>query len=133
MSGGERPRAVVCARDGAMAVAAARVLGDDGCEVRACPGPDESHACALLQSGSCPLVGGSDVVVDLFGLGDAEHWALLAALRARYPDVPVVADMAAGDRHLLPRLLEEVELLDRPLRRRDLAEKVDRALASRLG
>lgn len=128
-AGSERPRAVVCTRDGVLAVAAARVLGDDGCEVRACSGPDESHLCALLQNGSCPLVDGSDVVVDLFGLGDAEHWALLAALRVRYPELPVVADVAPGDRHRDPRLLEEVELIERPLRSSHLVASVDRALA----
>lgn len=127
----DRPRVAVCSRDAVLVDAAARVLRDDGCDVGACTGPDATHVCPLLQRGSCPLVAGSDVVVDLFGLGDAEHWALLRALRVRHPELPVVADVAPGDRHRDPALLEEVALLERPLRSSDLSARVAEALRLR--
>jgi len=62
---------------------------DAGFDVTVCEGPDESPDCPLVRGEPCPLVDEADVV--LFDLDDLPaRWAVLDALRASRPALPVV-------------------------------------------
>jgi hypothetical protein len=90
-----RPRVLVEAADGAVRVAVKRILDAAGYEVAGCGGPEafRGGACPLVEEGRCSLAEGADVILNSLGLGMAESCAVLAAVRERVPDTPVVVEV----------------------------------------
>jgi len=117
-------RIVVECHDSAISEAAAHVLRDAGHEVAVCAGPDEGHWCPLLDGGRCALVEDGDLVVNLLGFGDADRREVLPLLRARYPDIPVMAEASTGERDEHAAVMEGVYVIDSPIRRDRLLAQV---------
>lgn len=65
-------------------------LRDEGYAVALCGGPDEVAGCPLAGPGDCAIAHDADAVVSCLGR-DASP-AVVAALRARCPDVPLIID-----------------------------------------
>jgi hypothetical protein len=62
---------------------------DAGFDVSVCEGPADAVECPLVRGEPCPLVNEADVV--LFDVDDQPaRWAVLDALRASRPELPVV-------------------------------------------
>lgn len=69
----------------------ADVVRRHGFDVRTCEGPCDRGACDLLDHGTCALVSGADVVVNLLGAADpAADDVLGAVLAERRPPACVV-------------------------------------------
>jgi hypothetical protein len=112
----------------------ATALEREGYEVRTCEGPSE-HACDLLADGTCGLVDGADVVVNLLGSDPTGRQVLRAASAIRRPPA-VVAEMteaqamamaAEGGDRSDPSHFTVVEP---PLTRRALVDAIEESLAA---
>jgi hypothetical protein len=124
-------RVVVECRDADVSDAAAEILTAAGHEVRTCPGPDDRHRCPLLETGSCALVDGADVVVNLLGFRDDDRNAVLDRLQATAPGTPVVVEASPAERARHHDELDHAFVLDSPLRRTGLLTQVTVAEVSR--
>jgi hypothetical protein len=74
-----------------------------GFEVELCAGPvTDARECPAVRGEPCDLLADADVV--LFDIGDAQpaRSALLAAVRARRPDVPIVVRSARPPNEAVP-------------------------------
>jgi len=89
----DRPRVLVEDPNGAFRDADFRAFESAGLDVALCTGPDAENDCPLHDAKQCALVARADVV--LFGLGttDERSRAVLRALRACYPETPVVVEV----------------------------------------
>jgi len=107
--------------------AAASALTAGGHRVMTCTGPDDSHRCPLLETGSCSLLDGADVVVNLFALDGEEVNDVLGRIRSTLPDTPVVVEASAAEQQRHHDALDGVFVVEPPLRRTRLLAEVDRA------
>jgi hypothetical protein len=98
-----RTRVVIEDADGAGRWAAERCLKGVGYAVVSCGGPDllARRRCPLEEDVDCPAIADADVVVSTLRLGDRRERAVIAGIRARYPDTPLViqATPMAAHRH----------------------------------
>ena len=96
-----RPVVLIECGDTAATIAQTGAFVDAGFAVRACPGPDAvgEDRCELLRRGRCHLVEGADVVFHDLDLDAAEDRQVLAAIRARYPELPVVVEVPTSGSH----------------------------------
>jgi CheY-like chemotaxis protein len=120
-------RIVVECRDHDLSDAAASALEAGGHTVMTCSGPDDVHRCPLLETGSCALVDGAAVVVNLLGLDGDEPNEVLRRLRSTTPDTPVVVEASAAERDRHGDALDGVFVVEPPLRRSRLLAEVTRA------
>lgn len=73
----------------------AGMLERHGYGVRVCEGPDRRHACPLLDGGTCGLVNGADVVVNLLQHGpEPEARQVLGALSDERRPPAIVAELS---------------------------------------
>jgi hypothetical protein len=86
---GHRPRLLVEDDRAALAISDFSLFHDAGFDVAFCSGPgDDLQACPVIHGQACPLMSGADVV--LHGLDPA--LGIAAAIRRRYPQLPVVIE-----------------------------------------
>jgi hypothetical protein len=90
----DRRRVVIEHDDGAWQSAAARALERAGFDVACCGGPRQlpRGRCPLVEGTGCPLIDQADVVVNGLGLRDPANRALLEALEATHPEIPLVVE-----------------------------------------
>lgn len=91
-----RRRVLVEHTDPLLGARTARALHDAGYAVATCPGPSVGDPCPLLRGRDCTLARRADVIVSNL----AEHpdgQCVAAALRARYPRVPLVRNVEPDD------------------------------------
>jgi hypothetical protein len=112
----------------------ATVLEREGYEVRTCEGPS-AHPCDLLTDGTCGLVDGADVVVNLLGSDPIGRDVLRAASAIRRPPA-VVAEMTEAQAVALAVECggcvdpSRVTVVHPPLTRRALVDAIDESLAT---
>ncbi|MEZ5169291.1 MAG: hypothetical protein R3A49_00920 [Acidimicrobiia bacterium] len=104
----DRPRVLIEHHGVAESEVVARILGEAGYVVATCEGPDASHgtACTMSKTGDCSLVDEADLVYHGLRVSDEVNREVLASIRRRYPDTPVIVE-AAGP--TLERYAEELE------------------------
>ncbi|HXW34480.1 MAG TPA: response regulator [Acidimicrobiales bacterium] len=113
----ERSRVLVETPDGAEAYAYWHLLTDNGYNVEWCPGPGGSthRSCALVASGSCPLVDRADVVVSALGLERRSSREVLEAIRRSRPQTPVVTQAPKPQFERWPEVVGGTEHLRTPV------------------
>jgi hypothetical protein len=126
-----RGRVLVENPDAADRSAHAQILGEAGYEVATCAGPsaddERPSRCPLVEAGSCRLVEGANVVVSTAALGESH--AVLAAVRARDPEQPVIFEVPEPAAGAYADVTEGTTLLYFPVTDGMLREAVDAALA----
>ncbi|MEI2699970.1 MAG: hypothetical protein V9E94_17135 [Microthrixaceae bacterium] len=75
----------------------AGILERNGYAVRTCEGPDKRHHCPLVTTGSCNLVSGADVVVNLFGGSNPHTSEVLTAITDERRPPAVVTEVPAPE------------------------------------
>lgn len=129
----ERPRVLLENADGAAGLACASVLRRAGCAVAVCPGPIESRQprerCPLVEIERCALVHGADVIVSSLGLDRPESREVVEALRARYPETPLVVEVSPGELKRHRDALRGCEPILSPVEPEELLTAVRDALA----
>jgi hypothetical protein len=112
----------------------ATALEREGYEVRTCEGPSV-RSCDLLTDGTCGLVDGADVVVNLLGSDPTGREVLRAASAIRRPPA-VVAEMTEAQAVALAVECGgcvdpgRVTVVQPPLTRQALVEAIDESLAA---
>ena len=76
----------------------APIVERHGFEVRTCEGPTHDHGCDLLDNGTCALVDGADVVVNMLSTSLDGPMVLDAVTGLRRPPGVVATDSIATDR-----------------------------------
>lgn len=108
------PRILVEQPDAERADALVEVLRRAGYAVAVCPGPGHRDRCPLAGEDGCAAADGADAVVSGLGLATPERREVLAALRARVPETPLLVEAEAADAARWPELLDGCELVDDP-------------------
>jgi CheY-like chemotaxis protein len=88
-------RVVIENADGLGAVAQGLALHQAGFDVAICGGPEllAGHRCPVVEGERCALLEDADVVVHDLDVDEAQGREVLAAIRGRYPDLPVVLEL----------------------------------------
>lgn len=124
------PRVVVEECDPRLRDIAGSHLRRSGFEVALCGGPERlsRRRCPVEEGGGCPAIDGADVVVSSLRRDTPRHVAVVAGLRRRYPDTPllIVAPPLIAYRHR--RLLDGCAVVAR-YDRAELAEAIGALLA----
>jgi CheY-like chemotaxis protein len=96
----DRPRVLIEHPDPDSALEVAAAVRGAGLMVGICRGPDAAAdpatRCPLHRLEPCVLVEGADVVVTALDLEDRDGREVLAGLRTRYPDTPLVVLSTVG-------------------------------------
>ena len=135
--GPDRPRVLIEEPDIAEAFGCWCLLADNGYEVSWCPGPvgPPTRVCPLVATGHCGLVQHADVVVSSLGLHREASRMVVAALRRRHPETPLVVQ--APQQSLVvqqaPRFEESWGAVPMPVSCRTLLDSVALALAGPVG
>jgi DNA-binding NtrC family response regulator len=124
-----RPRVLVEDPDGAVRVAAQRILERAGFEVSTCAGPDPGRTCPEVTRDGCPALDTADVVYASLDWHREEHREVLRAQRRRHPEVPVVVEISRPDAERLPDLLEGCDVVHVPADGATTVAAVRRALS----
>ena len=113
----------------------ASLLEREGFDVRTCEGP-AAHACDLLEHGSCSLVSGADVVVNMLGAEPHGREVVEAVATVRRPPA-VVAELTSPQAIALAvdgggaLDADGVVVVETPVTRRSLLAAIDEALVAR--
>ncbi len=127
------PRVLVEHPDEAAGLALASGLRRAGYAVAVCPGPEHSERCPLAGPEDCSVAHGADVIVSSLGLERPEARGVLAALRARCADTPLIVEVTAGQQAEYESLLDGCDLVLAPVGPAQLVAAVEGALAARRG
>jgi DNA-binding response OmpR family regulator len=127
------PRVLVEHPDEASGLALASNLRQAGYAVAVCPGPEHSERCPLAGPGDCAVAHGADVIVSSLGLERPEARGVLAALRTRCADTPLIVEVTAGQQREYEGLLEGCDVVLSPVSPEQLVAAVDGAFAARRG
>ena len=113
----------------------ASLLEREGYEVRTCDGPT-TRRCDLLHHGSCSLVSGADVVVNMLGTQSQGREVLEAVAGSRRPPAlvaeltnPQAIAVAVDGQGRVDG--DQVVVVETPVTRRQLVGAIEEALASR--
>lgn len=115
----------------------AGILRRHGYAVRTCEGPDRRHECPLVATGSCRLVSGADVVVNLFGAADPHRRQVLGAITDERRPPAVVTEVPEPEIRRRTESAdwwfdrERVHIVESPLTTATLIEAVEEALTRR--
>lgn len=103
-----------------------------GYDVTLCGGPEllARRRCPLEEGTACPAVATADVVVANLEAGTGRQVAVVAALRARDPEIPVVVLAAPTVAHRHRRLLDGCRVVS-PHHRSGLAGVIAELVAAR--
>jgi CheY-like chemotaxis protein len=123
------PRVLVEHPDETAGMAFASGLRQAGYAVAVCPGPEHSERCPLAGPEDCTVAHGADVIVSSLGLERPEARGVLAALRARCADTPLIVEVTAGQQAEYESLLEGCDLVVSPVSPEQLVAAVKGALA----
>jgi hypothetical protein len=126
----DRPRVVIECTPDASPDLIAEVVERQGFAVRTCSG-ELDRRCDLLEHGTCALVSGADVVVNLLGQHHAIGCRIAEAVQDERRPPALVIEAAAGECSGREASDGAPILLARPLRKRSLLEAIQRGLASR--
>lgn len=114
----QRPRVLLENPDGDAGLVAAAALRRAGYAVAICPGPVEEGRppgrCPLVAHEGCALADGADVIVTSLGLDYAENQDVVRALRAHYPETPLVVEAPPEAAGRYPELLEGCDVVASP-------------------
>jgi hypothetical protein len=108
----------------------AEVVERHGIAVRTCSG-DLDRGCELLERGTCALVTGCDVVVNLLGQHHEIGRRIAEAVQAERRPPALVVEVGSAECSGGEEGAGEPILLARPLRERTLLDAIERGLASR--
>lgn len=126
-----RARILVEHADEAAGLALASSLRHAGYAVAVCPGPESPDRCPLAGLHGCAIAHDADVVFFGLGLDSAATRDVLRALRASFPDTPVIAAVDESWRDEWTELLHNCHVVAPPVAPEELVTIVDRALQSR--
>lgn len=103
-----RPRAVVEDRDPHARHATERRLRSEGYDVVGCCGPESlsRRRCPLEEGSSCPAIDAADVVVVSLRSDTDRQPRVLAGIRERRPDLPVVVRASTRVAHRFREALD---------------------------
>jgi DNA-binding response OmpR family regulator len=122
------PRVLVEHQDETTGLALASGLREAGYAVAVCPGPEHSERCPLAEPEGCSVAHGADVIVSSLGLERPEARGVLAALRMRCGDTPVIVEVTAAQQAEYEALLEGCDLVPSPVSPEQLVTAVEAAL-----
>ena len=109
-------------------------MEDAGYEVAVCDGPSFHGApCPLVRTGDCPLAGGADVIVNRFRLSEPANQDVVRAVRARWPETPVVVEAMPQERDRNAELLADCQVVPGPQSTVGLLAAVHDALTEAAG
>jgi NAD(P)-dependent dehydrogenase (short-subunit alcohol dehydrogenase family) len=95
-SSSPRRRVLIECADAETGLATARALHDAGYAVATCPGPRAGEPCPELTGHVCGLAANAGAIVsDLTGNADGRR--VVACLRARYPETPLLLGLEPCD------------------------------------
>jgi hypothetical protein len=106
----------------------AQVVERHGIAVRTCCG-DLDRGCDLLERGTCPLVTGADVVVNLLGQHHEIGRRIADAVQAERRPPALVVEVSIAERAQREQEEGGPILLTRPLRERALVEAIREGIA----
>lgn len=134
--GGQKPRVLLECPDSSSPSVVSDVIERHGFDVRVCEGPAERGGCELIDHGTCALVSGADVVVNMLDAADPQAVEVLAAVTSeRRPPGVVVELTDPRQRHddvvQLEPARRRATVLTTPVRSRDLVRGIRSALARR--
>ena len=126
----DRPRVLVEAWDGALRWAEEGFLEREGFEVRSCAGPEGLGAarCPLAVGDGCALAEGADVIYNQLGLRPKTHRDVAVALRAQFPNTPIVLEVSIDEAKREAELLDAFHVETGATTGRGVVEGVKRAL-----
>jgi len=128
------PRAVIEVTDSAKREAFANILTSGGYSVRTCGGPEATDdRCPLVEFGHCDGVGRADVVVHSMRQYDPRNREVLAQIRARHPETPVVVEVPRPLVESRPDDYVGCTVVLQPVTRERLLEALDAALGGTAG
>jgi hypothetical protein len=108
---------------------ASELLTAAGYEVVSCGGPSDLHrACPIELGEGCPAIADADVVVSSLRADVARHGGILAGLRARYPETPLIVEAPAMVATAHADVLEGCEVVF-PFTAETLRTRIDEVLA----
>jgi hypothetical protein len=90
---GDQPRVLLECPSHASPSIVAAALRQEGFEVAVCEGPHGKSTCALVRDGSCTLVDGADVVVNLFGIPEQRYVDILEGVKRTGAGTPIVVEV----------------------------------------
>jgi CheY-like chemotaxis protein len=125
------PRVLVEHPDQAAGLALASGLRQAGYAVAVCPGPEHSERCPLAGPEDCSVAHGADVIVSSLGLERPEARGVLAALRTRCADTPLIVEVTASQQAEYESLLEGCDVVLSPVSPEQLVAAVERAFPRR--
>lgn len=122
-------RALIECEDPTIQDGLTRVLHEHGYTVAVCGGPTARTArtCPLVVDGSCQLLEGANVVLHLLDAAEPANRAILASIRDRVPETPVVVEVGPTDENVLDDAVVGCEQVGYPVGRQALIDAVDRA------
>ena len=125
-----RQKVLVESNDGAIQWATEMFLRNkEGYAVACCNGPDREHGrCPLVLGEACPAAEEADVIVHGLRLGSEDNRSVLVALRAAFPDKPVVVEVPKPEIARYEDDLAGCHVVPFPYRRETLAEAIDATL-----
>jgi len=126
----DRVRVLVEHEDGAVQCAAERILREAGYDTATCGGPTTFRRarCPVVTTGRCPLADDADVIVHALNPDRPRNADVLNALRARYPEVPIVVEVPDPALGHLADLLAGCHTLRFPMTRQSLLQAVEEVL-----
>lgn len=126
-----RPRVLLEDPDGAIRSASESFLSREGYDVMACCGPEEMgrRTCPVVAGESCALAEGADVIYTSLCWREPGSREVLRAVRARYPDVPVVVEVSTADEQRYQEDLVGCAVVNVPVGRIGMLTAIRRALA----
>jgi DNA-binding response OmpR family regulator len=127
------PRVLLENPDERAGLASTSALRWAGFAVAVCPGPKGDGWCPLPRDDGCALVRGADVIVSSLGLARPEGREVLAALRARSPETPVLVEVGDEEAGEHADSLSGCTLLPSPVEPEQLVAAVVAAYAGKPG
>jgi hypothetical protein len=125
-----RIRVLVECEDGAVQWACENVLGRAGFEVAVCGGADELGSCALVETGSCALAAGADVVVCGLRLSNPDNRDVVSALCRERDGGTIVVEATDAEALRYRDVVAPCSIAQRPMTGQGLVADVCRALAT---
>jgi hypothetical protein len=108
---------------------ASKLLTEAGYEVVSCGGPsDLDQRCPIELGEGCPAIADADVVVSSLRADVVRHGGILAGVRARYPDTPLIVEAPAMVAAAHPDVLAGCEVVF-PFTAETLRTRIDAVLA----
>jgi hypothetical protein len=129
--GVDRPRVLLECPSAASPSIIADLVARSGYEVRTCIGPEGRHRCDLVDSGSCELVSGADVVVNMLDVRREGGRSVAEAVLAERRPPQLIVEVAQPDLPLDGLNLTGAEVIATPVHAGRLLGSIRKMLAGR--